>query len=200
MALAPLAHARSEVLSIARLFPPDRRQVRLGGAATESGFKKEDLAQYRILHLATHGLIDDSAPGRSGLLLAPGDGTEDGLLQGTEILNLKLDADMVVLSACGSGLGTLVRGEGLVGLSRAFFYAGTRSLVVSLWNVDDASTAEVMKAFYRRLSRGPSRGPSPGLSRAEALREAKRDLLRSDRPLYHHPYYWAPLVLVGRGR
>jgi CHAT domain-containing protein len=99
---------------------------------------------------------------------------------------------MVVLSACGSGLGTLVRGEGLVGLSRAFFYAGTRSLVVSLWNVDDASTAEVMTAFYRRLSRG--------LSRAEALREAKRDLLRSDRPLYHHPYYWAPLVLVGRGR
>jgi CHAT domain-containing protein/Tfp pilus assembly protein PilF len=188
---APLSHARQEVLSIARLFPAESRKVQLGAGATESAFKREDLAQYRILHLATHGLIDDRAPSRSGLLLAPGDGGEDGLLQGTEILDLKLDADMVVLSACGSGLGKLVRGEGLVGLSRAFFYAGTRSLVVSLWNVDDASTAEVMKAFYRRLSRGKGR--------AEALREAKRDLLRSDRPLYHHPYYWAPLVLVGRG-
>ena len=188
----PLSHARQEVLSIARLFPAERRKIQLGRGASESAFKKEDLAQFRILHLATHGLIDDRAPGRSGLLLAPGDGAEDGLLQGTEILNLKLDADLVVLSSCGSGLGKLVGGEGLVGLSRAFFYAGTRSLVVSLWNVDDASTAEVMKAFYRRLSQG--RG------RAEALREAKRDLLRSDRPLYHHPYYWAPLVLVGRGQ
>jgi CHAT domain-containing protein/Flp pilus assembly protein TadD len=187
----PLPHARSEVLSIARLFPPDRRKVQLGSGATESAFKKEDLAQFRILHLATHGLIDDRAPGRSGLLLAPGDAAEDGLLQGTEILNLKLDADMVVLSGCGTGLGKLVHGEGLVGLSRTFFYAGARSLVVSLWNVDDASTAEVMKAFYRRLRQG--------MGRAEALREAKRDLLRSDRPLYHHPYYWAPLILVGRG-
>jgi CHAT domain-containing protein len=188
--LQDLPHARREVQSIARLFPEERRQVRLGAQASESALKGEDLARYRILHLATHGVLDDRAPGRSGLLLAPGSREEDGLLQGGEVLNLELGSDMVVLSACGSGLGTLVRGEGLVGLSRAFFYAGARTLVVSLWTVNDESTAELMKGFYGRLQQG--------VGSARALRQAKRAMIRSDRPAHRFPYYWAPFVLVGR--
>jgi CHAT domain-containing protein len=188
-AFADLPHARREVQSIARLFPEASRRVRLGGEATERALKQEDLARFRILHLATHGVLDDRTPGRSGLLLAPGHPDEDGLLQGVEVLNLHLDAELVVLSACQSGLGTLVRGEGLVGLSRAFFYAGARRLVVSLWTVNDHSTSELMRAFYARLRQG--QGP------AAALREAKRAMVRSDRPAYRFPYYWAPFVVVG---
>jgi CHAT domain-containing protein/tetratricopeptide (TPR) repeat protein len=188
--LGPLPQAKRELQSIAQLFPEKFRKVCIGGSASESAFKKEELGRFRIVHFATHGIMDDEAPSRSGLLLSPGDGDEDGLLQGLEVLNLKIDADMVVLSACGTGLGRLVRGEGLVGLSRAFFYAGARSLVVSLWNVDDQSTAQTMQAFYSRLR--------AGAGRAAALREAKRELLRSDRPAYRFPYYWAPFVLLGR--
>jgi CHAT domain-containing protein len=188
--LGPLPQAKRELQSIAQLFPEKLRKVCVGGSASESAFKKEELGRFRIVHFATHGIMDDEAPSRSGLLLSPGDGDEDGLLQGLEVLNLKIDADMVVLSACGTGLGRLVRGEGLVGLSRAFFYAGARSLVVSLWNVDDQSTAQTMQAFYSRLR--------AGAGRAAALREAKRELLRSDRPAYRFPYYWAPFVLLGR--
>jgi CHAT domain-containing protein len=186
---APLPFARREVEAIAGLFPAASRRVRIGAEATESAIKQEDLARYRILHLATHGRTDERRPARSGLLFAPGDREEDGLLQGVEILNFELDADLVVLSACGSGLGRLIRGEGLVGLTRAFFYAGARRLVVSLWNVDDESTAALMRSFYRRLQAG---APSD-----RALREAKRELLRSDRPAFRFPYYWASFVLIG---
>jgi CHAT domain-containing protein/Flp pilus assembly protein TadD len=191
-AYGPLPYARREIESIATLFPQDRRRVRTGRDATESALKAEDLARYRVLHLATHGHTDPSAPARSGLLFAPGGPDEDGLLQGVEILNLDLDADLVVLSACGTGLGKLVRGEGLVGVTRSFFYAGARSLVVSLWDVDDESTADLMKSFYRRLREG-------GAS-ARALRDAKRAILRSDRPAHRFPYYWASFVLVGPSR
>jgi CHAT domain-containing protein/lipoprotein NlpI len=189
--LGPLPQARHEVEAIARLFPESLRKVRVGAGASETAFKGEELQRYRILHFATHGLMDDQAPSRSGLLLAAGGPEQDGLLQGTEILNLKLDADLVVLSACRTGLGRLVRGEGMVGLSRSFFYAGARSLLVSLWSVNDQSTAEIMESFYRRLHAGSGT--------ASALREAKRALLRSERPAYRFPYYWAPFVLLGRG-
>jgi CHAT domain-containing protein len=188
-ARVPLVHARREVESIARLYPPDLRRVRLGSDASERAFKREDLARFRILHLATHGMNDPQVPARSGLVLAPGGADEDGLLQGIEIVNLDLDADLVVLSACGSGLGRLVKGEGLVGVTRAFFYAGARRLVVSLWDVDDQSTATLMESFYRKLQGG--RAP------AWALRDAKREISRSDRPAHRFPYYWASFVMVG---
>jgi CHAT domain-containing protein/Tfp pilus assembly protein PilF len=187
--LAPLLHARDEIQSIAGLYPEDSRRVRVGIAASERALKREELSRFRILHLATHGLTDVRMPARSGLLLAPGHADEDGLLQGVEILNLDLDADLVVLSACGSGLGKLVRGEGLVGVTRSFFYAGARRQVVSLWNVDDESTAALMKGFYRGLQQG-----TPP---ARALREAKRELLRGGRPAHRFPYYWASFVMVG---
>jgi CHAT domain-containing protein len=115
------------------------------------------------------------------------DTAEDGLLQVYEIFNLKLNADMVVLSACETGLGKEVKGEGLIGLTRAFLYAGTPSVVVSLWKVEDRSTAELMTQFYRHLKDGQR-------SKAAALRQAQLELIRTG----VHPYFWAPFVLVGQ--
>ena len=112
---------------------------------------------------------------------------EDGLLQVYEIFNLKLNADLVVLSACKTGLGKEVRGEGLIGLTRAFMYAGARSLVVSLWQVADPSTAELMVKFYEQLDRATDK--------AAALRQAKLELIQAGR--FAHPYYWAPFILAG---
>jgi CHAT domain-containing protein/Flp pilus assembly protein TadD len=185
----PLLHARREIDAIAGLFPAERRRVRLGSEASERSFKEEDLSRFRIVHLATHGRTDARVPARSGLLLSPGAATEDGVLRAVEILKLDLGADLVVLSACGSGLGRLVRGEGLVGLTRAFLHAGARRVVVSLWNVDDEKTADLMKTFYGRLRQG--------VPADRALREAKRELTRSDRPAYRFPYYWGSFVLIG---
>jgi len=112
------------------------------------------------------------------------------LLQVYEVFNLKLNADLVVLSACETGLGKEVKGEGLIGLTHAFFYAGTPSIMVSLWKVQDRSTADLMANFYPQLD-----GAS---GKAEALRQAKLKLIQDKR--YAHPYYWAPFVLIGDPR
>jgi CHAT domain-containing protein len=117
---------------------------------------------------------------------------EDGILQMNEIFNLDLNADLVVLSACQSGLGKLVRGEGIIGLTRAFMYAGASSVVVSLWNVRDVSTAEFMNRFYRHLREGKSQ--------PEALRQAKLDMIRSERPVYRFPYFWSPFVIISQNQ
>lgn len=136
-------------------------------------------------------MIDEEVPARSGVVLSlNGEGEEDGVLQMNEIFNLDLKADMVVLSACQTGLGKVVGGEGMIGLTRAFMYAGTPSVVVSLWNVNDRFTAEFMGSFYRHLK--------AGTSKVEALRQAKLEMFRSDIPAYRFPYYWAPFVLVGK--
>jgi CHAT domain-containing protein len=106
-----------------------------------------------------------------------------------EIPGLQIGAELVVLPACQTGLGKIVRGEGMVGLTRGFLQAGASRLVVSLWDVNDAATAAFMKAFYRRMKAGAGPG--------RALREAKVEMIRSDVPAYRHPYFWAPFVLVG---
>jgi CHAT domain-containing protein len=120
-------------------------------------------------------------------VLAPGGPEDDGKLRMADILNLRLDADLVVLSACETGLGRRVTGEGLVGFARAFFYAGARSLAVSLWLVADSSTPDLMRDFYSRLERGERK--------ADALRQAKLAMIAGGR--FAHPFYWAPFVLVG---
>jgi CHAT domain-containing protein/Flp pilus assembly protein TadD len=189
--LEPLPHTRREVKGIVAQYPLAFRKAALGIKAAESGFKREPLDRYRRLHLATHGLIDERAPARSGIVFSfVGEQEEDGVLQMNEIFNLRLDSDLVVLSACRTGMGKIVRGEGIAGLTRAFLYAGSRSVVVSLWNVQDLSTAEFMKTFHKYLRAGKSK--------VEALRMAKLDTLHSDIPAYRHPYYWAAFVLVGR--
>lgn len=162
----------------------------LGAQANEDSVKSEKLDQFRYVHFAAHGVVDEENPRRSGIILSlDGSDKEDGILQMTEIMRLKLNADLVTLSACRTGLGKLVNGEGVLGLTRAFLYAGTRSVIASLWNVNVTATAELMTAFYRNLKRG--------LPKDEALRQAKLELLNAKQPAWRHPYFWASFVLMG---
>lgn len=163
--LASLTHTADEVRRITSLIPRSRPWV--GSEASEARFKSE-AGRFRILHLATHGLVDDDMPMSSGVLLEGGDG-EDGLLQANEILRLRLNADLVILSSCRSGRGALQRGQGIVGLSRAFLFAGASAVAVSLWDVDDRSTplpasrSSVRPERRRRGSRAGQRiSPRPG--------------------------------------
>jgi CHAT domain-containing protein len=149
------------------------------------------LGQYRIIHFATHGVLDSEHPELSGLVLSLYDKygqPQDGFLRLNDIYNMELPADMVVLSACNTGLGKDVKGEGLIGLTRGFMYAGVPRVVASLWKVDDEATAELMKQFYRSMLR--EKKPP-----AEALREAQVALWRQKR--WRAPYFWAAFVLQG---
>ena len=162
----------------------------MGLDASEAAVKHEKLSEYRRVHFATHAVIDEEIPARSGVVLSLVDtGEEDGILRMPEIFNLELNADLVVLSACRTGLGKLIKGEGMVGLTRAFMYAGTPRVAVSLWEVNDLATADFMKAFYRHMKAGESAGM--------ALRAAKLSMIHSGARDYRHPYFWAPFVLVG---
>ncbi len=150
-----------------------------------------DLARYRIVHFATHSRIDTRLPALSGVLLSEvgADGApRQGLLSLEDIYNLRLGADLVVLSGCETALGREVRGEGLVGLTRGFFQAGATRVVASLWPVQDRATAELMSHFYRAMLRD---GQSP----AAALREAQLALAHDRR--WADPYYWAGFILLG---
>jgi CHAT domain-containing protein len=163
--------------------------VFVGREASERSFRSDPaVAEARYLHVASHALVDNRSPALSAVLLAsePGD-QEDGLLQTYEVFELDLSADLVVLSGCETALGREVRGEGLVGLTRAFLFAGASAVSVSLWPVEDASTGVLMTAFYRQLR--------SGTSMVEALRKAKLQLAAEAST--SHPYYWASFVLVG---
>ena len=191
--LTRLPFARDEVLGIGNLYPAAQRQIYLGENAREEIVKSEKLDAYRYIHFASHGFIDESHPERSGILFSRSlHSPEDGVLQMGEIMHLKLNSDMVTLSACSTGLGKLVNGEGILGLTRAFFYAGAQNVTVSLWNVNDSATATLMKSFYGNLNRG--------LSKSAALRKAKLSLIHGESNLWRHPYFWAPFVLVGEGK
>ncbi len=201
LSLNPLPHSRREAEGIAKLFSNGAADLFLGAAASEENVKLQDrLSQYRLVHFSTHGYVNEARPRFSGLVLSlpPTDKaaqSEDGLLSAYEIFNLKLNAELVVLSACETGLGKEVKGEGLMSLMRAFMYAGTPSVLVSLWQVDDASTAELMIRFYRYQQQGVKQGKTTvKLNQAEALRHAQLDSLAQG----NFPYYWAPFVLVGR--
>ncbi len=176
-----LRYAEREARAVGQLH--QGASVLVGGEATEARLKA--LAPgARILHLATHGELDERAPLRSALLLAPG-GADDGRLEVAEVLGLDLQASLVVLSACETGLGRLSRGDELVGLQRAFLYAGTPTVVTTLWKVDDRASFVLMREFHTRLT---ARGP------ARALREAQRATL-AEAP---HPFAWAGFGLAGR--
>jgi CHAT domain-containing protein len=196
LAMAParsrLQHAFDEALAINSMFEPDSR-VLVGKTATESTFKQL-ASQYRLLHFATHGYFNKLNPLLSGLELEA-DAANDGQLELHEILGLRLDADLVTLSACQTGLGSghfaeIPAGDDFVGLTRAFLYAGSESVLATLWEVDDASTLELMISFY-----GALRQPAFSEDKASALAHAQRAFLSSKD--YKHPYFWAPFVLVG---
>lgn len=158
--------------------------IRTGAEATES-WLVENLQQYGIIHIASHGEYDPHAPLFSALLLAA-DGQNDGTLSAQEIFSLQMRADLVALSACQTGLGRITSGDDIVGLNRAFVYAGTRQLLSTLWRVDDISTALLFKHFYRQSKR---------LDRAEALRQAQ--LIVRSRPEFQHPARWSGIALSG---
>lgn len=184
--LNSLQGARYELETIKKNF---RGDYYLEEQATERSFK-EVSNQYKILHLATHAIINDQNPHLSRLVFSDkGDSLQDGSLYSYELYNLKLNADLVTLSACNTGTGKLQRGEGLISLARGFMYAGCTNVLMSLWPASDQSTARVMELFYE--------GIKNGLPKDEALRNAKLAFLAASDPLMANPYYWAGFVFVG---
>ena len=158
--------------------------------ANEDDLKHRDIQSYRVVHVATHGVLDAMRPQFSGLVLSlvGNKSDDDGFLRTGEVFNLRLGAPLVMLSACETGLGKVKRGEGVIGLSQAFMYAGANTVGVTLWSVADKPTAELMTDFYQRLL-----GPNPFPS--DAIREAQLAMISGKK--YSAPYYWAPFVLVG---
>lgn len=206
--LAPLPETRREVNTIATLFPT-RSTTYIGREATESRFKSV-APNASLLHVASHGYLDREFPLDSGLVMTPSPGGgegDNGLLQAWEVFEqVQLNTDLVTLSACETGLGEVLQGEGLIGLTRAFQYAGARSILASLWRVSDQSTAELMEHFYVGLAKG--------VPKDAALRNAQLALLRGtkiapqDSALrgvgglvesthVKHPFYWAAFELIG---
>jgi len=187
-----LLFTRREATEIAGLVPAAQRKVSLDFAANRDTAQSSELAQYRYVHFATHGLLNTSHPELSGLILSlvdeQGD-EQDGFLRSFEVYNLHLNADMVVLSGCRTGLGKEIRGEGLLGLTRGFMYAGAQRVLVSLWSASDEATAELMAQTYRGML-GQTR-----LRTATALRSAQLKMMQDRR--WHAPYYWAAFVLRG---
>jgi CHAT domain-containing protein len=193
--LPRLQFTRREARSIAALVPASSLRMELDFAASRGTASDPDLDDYRIVHFATHGLLNDVRPELSGLVLSlvDRDGRDvPGLLTAPDVFNLKLSADLVVLSGCRTSLGKEVRGEGMVGLTRAFMYAGVPRVVASLWPVDDLATAELMKRFYDGML-GPLK-----LRPAAALRRAQAQMARD--PRWRAPYYWAGFQLQGDWR
>lgn len=180
-----------EAEALRGLVGEDKRFEALGFEANRSVVTSGELKRYRVVHFATHGVLNEKHPEMSGLVLSLHDSKgqrQDGFLRGYEICRLGLRAELVVLSACQTGLGEDVRGEGLVGLTRSFMYAGAPRLVVSLWNVNDRSTAELMRRFYRGMY-------AHRLTPAAALRCTQLSMMNDRR--WNDPYHWAPFVFQG---
>jgi CHAT domain-containing protein len=193
-----LPEAERQVRALEGLYRPARTAVYTGAAASEERLKAEG-ATTRVLHLATHGVLDDAQPLASHVLLSKSEGAggEDGMLEARELMQLELRADLVVLSACETARGRVGAGEGVLGLTWALFVAGSPTTVVSQWKVEESSTTELMVEFHR-LYRERLKGARPSVSTAGALRSAALALSRKER--YAHPFYWAGFVVVGDGR
>jgi CHAT domain-containing protein len=187
-----LPASKDEAEAIMAVVPWGTGFKALGFDANRAAITKPELTQYRIVHFATHGFVDYQHPELSGLVLSlvDKDGRpQDGFLRLHDIYNLKLSANLVVLSACNTGLGKEVKGEGLIGLTRGFMYAGAGGVAASLWKVDDDATAELMKHFYEGMFK-------KGLTSSAALREAQLGMWTQKR--WHAPYYWAAFVIQGQ--
>jgi CHAT domain-containing protein len=194
MGFRRLRFSRQEADRIAGFFPSATYSKLVDFEASRANIFQTDLSQYRILHFATHGLFNNKSPELSGIVLSLYDTErrpQDGFLRAHELYNLRIGADLVVVSACQTALGKEVRGEGLIGLTRGFMYAGAPRIVVSLWNIDDEATAELMKRFYEVMAR-------ENLRPAAALRAAQASM--SKEPRWSAPYYWAGFILQGEWR
>jgi CHAT domain-containing protein len=191
-AFGRLLSTRREATAISALVSERERMQALDFEASRATALRPELSEYRIVHFATHGMLNNIHPELSGIVLSLVDKEgrqQDGFLRLQDIYNLKLSAELVVLSACQTGLGKEVKGEGLVGLTRGFMYAGAPRVVASLWKVDDRATSELMKRFYQGML-GPER-----LSAAGALRQAQLSIWKQKQ--WREPYYWAAFVLQG---
>ena len=190
--LEPLPQAETEVKTLGQLYG-SRSTIYTGADAREDRFKKE-ASRFKVLHLATHGILDDASPMYSQIVLAQSDGSEDGLLEAWEIMKLNLNADLVVLSACESGRGRVGAGEGVIGLTWALFVAGSPTSVVSQWKVESTSTSQLMVEFHRNLQ---AKTQKSRFSKAEALQRAALKILGTKN--FRHPFYWGGFILVGDG-
>jgi len=189
-----LLATEEEAQSVMRFAPAGVSILLTGFAANRESALSRDLQDYRILHFATHGIINSRYPSLTGLLLSTIDErgqSQNGLLQLHDIYGLRLNADLVVLSGCQTGLGEQLSGEGLVGLTQGFLYAGSRSVVVSLWDVQDKTTATLMANFYQAMLKD---GDAP----ADALHEAKLKMYQQGQ--FRPPYYWSAFVIQGEYR
>ena len=187
-----LLSTRREAAAISALVPERERMQALDFEASRTTALRPELGEYRIVHFATHGLLNNIHPELSGIVLSlvnKEGNPHDGFLRLQDIYNLKLSAELVVLSACQTGLGKEIKGEGLIGLTRGFMYAGAPRVVASLWKVDDRATSELMKRFYQGML-GPER-----LRPAGALRQAQLSIWKQKQ--WREPYYWAAFVLQG---
>jgi CHAT domain-containing protein len=194
--LEPLPEAERQVRAIGELYGRDAR-VFVGADAREARVKS-DASRARILHLATHGVMNDLSPMYSNLLLArtPAD-HDDGVLEAWELMKLDLQAELVVLSACDTARGRVGAGEGMLGLTWALFVAGSPATVVSQWKVESGSTTRLMVSFHSALKSAFEQRPGRIREKARALQGAAVSLLRDSQ--YRHPFYWAGFVLVGDG-
>ena len=190
-----LQFTRHEANQIAALIPLSARLTALDFAASRKTATNPEMARYRYVHFATHGFLNSTHPELSGLVLSLVDETganQDGFLRTYEVFNLKLPAEMVVLSGCRTGLGKEVRGEGLVGMTRGLMYAGAARVLVSLWDVSDEGSAELMTELYRQMLGREHLRPSA------ALRKAQIKIWKQKR--WQSPYYWAAFVMQGEPR
>jgi CHAT domain-containing protein len=188
--LEPLPEAERMVKSLTQIYGPTASRIYIGAGASEDVLKTE-AGKHRVLHLATHGVLNDVSPMYSHVVLSQGEGAqEDGLLEAWEMMNLDLHADLVVLSACETARGRLGAGEGVIGMTWALFVAGVPTSVVSQWKVESVSTTELMIEFHRGLK--------SGAGKSEAMRRAALKLIADRR--YEHPFYWAGFIVVGDGR
>ncbi len=184
-----LKYSGTEIDRISSLFKDAKKTVLKRNKATEETLKKTNLEDYKIIHLATHSLIDDKRPFRSSIILALDDNPqEDGFLQTREIYNISMNSDLVVLSACETGLGQFIKGEGIEGINRSFFYAGSSAVLMSLWQVNDQATYQLMERFYTHLRSSKSI--------IDSLRKTKLELIDSE--ALSHPYYWAGFIASGK--
>jgi CHAT domain-containing protein len=193
--LGPIPETKMEVATLGSLYGPSRSKLFVGEQATEDRAKAE-MSQFEVLHFATHGILDGKDPLYSHILLSQSGSTGDGFLEAREVMTLNLTADIAILSACDTARGRISGGEGVIGMSWAFFVAGCPTTVVSQWSVESRSTTKLMIEFHRALL-GRNKQSERMRRAAEALRDAQLKMLKTE--VYRHPFYWAGFVVVGNG-
>lgn len=197
--IATLPGTAEEVASLYKIFSDKGKKATIFTyeLATES-IAKNSMYDYKYVHFATHGFVNQEEPEFSGIMLVPDNSKgEDGLLFSGEIYNIALNSELVTMSACETGLGKISSGEGIIGLTRALIYAGTKNVNASLWKVSDASTMQLMTDFYREIVKTPEpTAIDASNDYAAPLRATKLKMIKDGS--YSDPYYWSPFVLLGK--